>query len=313
MTGMWLLPLLVQCAAAQTGPVEVILDTDIGDDIDDTWAIGMMLGCPQIDLKLIVTGTDDARRKAQLTAKVLEHMGRTDIPLGIGLKTSDKVMCQDAWIGDYDLKHYPGKVHEDGVQALIDVLRAAKKPMTLLLIGPMTNIKEALRRAPDIAQKARIVSMAGSVEIGYEGKTGRQPEYNVVRDIEAARAVFAAPWDITIAPLDGCGTLVLKDERFAEVAQSQAARAKTIIANYDAWSNRKKYGKGESSVLFDTVAVGLVFDESYWQMKTVPLRIDDKGDTIPDEKQGRPVHCAMGWKDREGFEKLLVKTILGGK
>ena len=65
-----------------------------------------------------------------------------------------------------------------------------KEPVTLLVIGPQTNLQEALKRDPGIAKKARIVAMAGSVEIGYNGKQGRDPEWNVFKDIQAARAVF---------------------------------------------------------------------------------------------------------------------------
>ena len=184
----------MQFLMAATGGSLVILDTDVGDDIDDTWAVGMLLGSPQLDMRLIVTASDDTPTKTRLLAKILEKMGRTDVPIGTGVKNSDNKIHQAKWLQDYDLKNYPGKVHEDGVAAMIDVIMGAERPVTLIVIGPQTNIKEALRREPRIAEKARVVSMAGSVEIGYGGKPGRQPEWNVVKDVEAARAVYAAPW-----------------------------------------------------------------------------------------------------------------------
>ena len=187
-----------QQRTSSPGPVPVILDTDIGGDIDDTWALLMLLGSPQLDLKLIVTAVDDTEAKTRLVAKLLEKVGRTDIPIGTGVKTSDRKMNQAKWLGDYDLSNYPGTVIEDGVQATIDLLKTAPVPITLLVIGPQTNIKEVLRREPSIAAKARVVAMAGSIEIGYRGKKRRAAEYNVARDVEAARAVFAAPWEITI-------------------------------------------------------------------------------------------------------------------
>lgn len=313
MRSIWFITLLLPCSLACTEPVPVILDTDAGSDIDDTWAIGMLLGCPQIDLKLVVTGRDNAPLKACLVAKVLEQMGRTGIPVGIGVKVNDDPTNQDQWIGDYKVDQYPGKVHQDGVQAMIDLIEASPSPVTLLLIGPQTNIREALKRAPGIAKKTRIVAMAGSVEIGYNGKVGREPECNVVVDVAAARAVFAAPWDITMVPLDGCGTLALKGDRYAQVAGSQNSRAKTVIENYRLWTHFKAFPEGESSILFDTAAVALVFNDSFFDMKTVRLSIDDAGITVPDEKNGRPVRCAMGWKDREDFEELLVESLVQDK
>ena len=82
----------------------------------------------------------------------------------------------------------------------------------------------------------------------------------------------------------------------------------TVLENYRDWANFAGYPKGQSSVLFDTVAAYLTFDQSFCEMKTVNLIIDDKGNTVPDDK-GRPVHCAMAWKNRDGFEDLLVKVL----
>ncbi|HPO12606.1 MAG TPA: nucleoside hydrolase [Candidatus Hydrogenedentes bacterium] len=300
----------ILCLTAHATPIPVILDTDIGGDIDDTWALCMLLNSPQLDLKLIVTAFDDTQAKTRLAAKMLERLGRTDVPIGTGKKTSSEKLNQADWLGDYSLDGYKGKVHEDGVQAMIDLLHAAKEKITLCVIGPQTNIAEALKRDPSIAQKARIVSMAGSVHIGYQGKPKRDPEYNVVADIPAARAVFAAPWDITFAPLDTCGLIQLKGENYLNVSGSDQPSAKVVIENYTNWSNRKHFAENESSVLFDTEAVYLMFDEALVEMETVKLSVDDKGATVPDEK-GRPVRCALRWKDRAAFESLLVKILTG--
>lgn len=296
------------CLTVHAAPVPVILDTDIGDDIDDTWALCMLLGSPEVDLRLIVTASDDTPTKTRLLAKILERVGRTEVPIGIGKKTSDNKIHQTAWLGDYQLDQYKGVVHQDGVQALIDAVNASKERVTLCVIGPQTNLAEALRRDPAIAQRARVASMAGSVHIGYNGKQGRDPEWNVFKDIPAARAVFAAPWEITLAPLDTCGTLILKGERYAQVSESTAKRAAAVIENYTQWANRKNYPPNESSVLFDTEAAYLAFSESFLEIETVKLSIDDKGNTVPDDK-GRPVRCALQWKDRDAFEKTLIRAL----
>jgi inosine-uridine nucleoside N-ribohydrolase len=301
-------PILMMSAAPTGAAMPVVLDTDLGDDIDDTWALAMLLGCPELDLKLIVTAAHDTPAKTRLVAKILERMGRTDIPIGTGIKTGDRKLNQAKWLGDYSLDGYKGTVHEDGVQAMIDCIKSSKTLVTLIVIGPQSNIKEALRRDPSIAQNARVVTMAGSVHIGYDGKEGRSPEWNVVCDIEAARAVFAAPWDITMASLDTCGILQLKRDRYRAVQESKGARAVTVIENYDQWANRKHYAEDSSSILFDTLAVYLAFDQACCEMETVKLSIDDKGNTVPDEN-GRPVHCALKWKDMDGFEQVVVRAV----
>ena len=113
--------------------VSIILDTDLGDDIDDTWALAMLLKNPKVGLQLIVTASDNTPLKTRLVAKILEKMGHTEIPLGTGKKTSDAPINQAAWLGDYELKDYTGTLHEDGVQALIDAV--GYKPDTPVEVG----------------------------------------------------------------------------------------------------------------------------------------------------------------------------------
>lgn len=290
--------------------IPVILDTDIGDDIDDTWALSMILGTPQLDVRLITTAFNDTPTKARLLAKMLQELGRTDIPIGTGVRTEVKPINQAKWLGDYDLKDYPGKVYEDGVQALIDTIKASPGEVTLIVIGGQTNIAEALKRDPSIAEKARVVAMAGSVRIGYDGGPKPQAEWNVVCDPKAAQAVFAAPWKITYAPLDICGQLRLTGDDYLKVEKSDNPLSKVIVENYDLWVNRGHHPKDSSSILYDTAAVYLAFDESLATMEDVKLSISDKGDTVLDEN-GRTVRIGTGWKDEQGFKDLLVKSLTG--
>ncbi len=295
--------------AADSGTrVPVILDTDIGDDIDDTWALAMILGMPEFDLKLITTAFSDTSAKTRLTAKILQQVGRTDIPIGTGPRTQGHAMNQLRWLGDYDLKAYPGKVYEDGVQAMIDTIKSSSEPVTLIVIGPQMNVAEALKRDPSIATNARVVSMAGSVRVGYDGAPKPQPEWNVKCDPAAVQAVFAAPWDITLAPLDICGTLRLTGSDYAAVKESNSPLAKVVIENYELWSNRHRHAKDSSSILFDTVAVYLALTDELCTMETVKLVVSDKGETLEDPS-GRDTHCAMSWKDEQAFKDLLVKVL----
>ena len=307
-----LLPATLVVMTLHANPVHVILDTDLGDDIDDTWALCMLLGLEQVDVKLIVTASDDTPVKTRLVGKILEYVGRTDIPIGMGVKTSENAIHQTQWLDDYSLEKYPGTVHQDGVQAMIDLIHASAEPLVLCVIGPQTNIAEALRRDPGIAKKTRVVSMAGSVHIGYDGRQGRMPEWNVVKDVAAARAVFAAPWPITMAPLDICGTLRLEGARYQRVEDAASRLGRCVIENYRDWANRDHHPKDASSILFDTTAAYLAFSNDYMNLESVKLSIDDKGNTVPDDN-GRPVTCALTWKDRDAFEEMLVKALTTGR
>ena len=89
-------------------PIPVILDTDIGFDVDDVWALAFLLRCPELDVKLIVTDTGDTYYSASLVAKLLEVAGRTDIPVGVGVPLDESARTHSKWLGDYRLRGLPG-------------------------------------------------------------------------------------------------------------------------------------------------------------------------------------------------------------
>ena len=298
-------------------PTPVILDTDIGDDIDDTWALLMLLRMPELDLKLAVSDFGNARYRCRLLAKLLQLTGRTDVPVGLGLDPTDEPGQQSSWIGDYQLDDYPGVVHEDGVQAIIETIRESPQPVTLLCIGPVPNIAEALRRDPQIASNARFVGMHGSVFVGYEGAVEPAAEWNVKVNPQSLQQVFAAPWDCTITPLDTCGLVRLQGDNFRQLFDSDDPWLEALMENYKAWLPGAPYIDPDtdtssiSTTLFDTVAVYLAAEQDLVEMQDLPLRVTDDGYTVVDESNGRIVHCATAWKDLAAFESKLVNILKG--
>ena len=292
--------------------IPVIFDTDIGGDIDDTWAMLMLLKSPEVDVRLVVSDHNNATYRAKILAKMCEVCHRTDIPVGVGFEKGDKPGPQSEWVGDYQLSQYPGKVCEDGVQAIIDTILRSSEPMTLLCVGPVPNIREALKREPRIAQNARFVGMHGSVRRGYNNNPKISPEWNVRADAKALQAVFAAPWEITITPLDTCGIIHLDGDRYQRIHGCPDPGVQALMANYRAWAKDKKGIKPaeRSSTLFDTVAVYLAYSEELTNMEDVPLRVTDKGFTVIDEK-ARKVRCAMTWKDLDAFRDHLTNRLTG--
>ncbi len=190
--------------------IPVILDTDIGTDIDDTWTLAQLLRSPELDLKLVTIATGNTALRARLAARLLDIAGRTDVPIGIGVAKPDEDRPQARWVRDYPLDRYPGKVHTDGVEALVRAVMDAPEPITLITIAPLTNIAEALRREPRLAERCRLVAMLGSVDAHHEGAPGAIAEWNITEDIPACQAVWAAPWrERIITPLDTCGQVRL--------------------------------------------------------------------------------------------------------
>jgi len=299
-------------AAAETAArIPVIFDTDIGDDIDDTWALVMLLKSPQLDVKLITTTCHSAEARGKLIAKLLTVAGRTDVPIGLGPGSAGKTR-QDAWTRDFRLDQYPGPVHEDGARAIIDTINSAERPITVVAVGPLQTLSAALAKEPGIAAKAFFVGMHGSVYKGYGGSGRPSAEYNVKRDAAAARRVLSAPWRrIAITPLDTCGIVRLEGERFAALKRSDDPLVKALLENYRIWAKKARIEElKRSSTLFDTVAVYLAYPGSkdLATLQPLSIKVTDDGYTRMDPA-GRKMSVATKWKDLDGYRDLLVKVL----
>jgi inosine-uridine nucleoside N-ribohydrolase len=316
-----LLPATLEAAEPKAkghAPVPVILDTDIGGDIDDTWALVMLLKSPDVDLRLVTTDFGNTVYRAKIVARILESARRTDVPIGIGIKEGDEEGGQAEWVRGYDLARSAGRVHPDGVQALIDTVMASREPLTLVAVGPCPNLKSALEREPRIAGRLRLAGMFGSLRRGYGGKPPPEPEWNVRADPGAARVLLAAPWrDAIVTPLDTCGVVQLKGDRFARVRDSRDPLLRVLMENYRLWcarqescANDPEYVTAKSTTLFDTVAVYLALSRDLVVTETLGVRVTEEGMTVPAGK-ARRLRWATGWKSLDGFEDLLVERLMG--
>jgi len=310
----------------RAAPKPVILDTDICDDIDDTWALALLVQSPELDCKLVTTAVGNTEAKAKVVAKYLDRVGHGEIPVGIGVKQRDGGHRYTDWAKDYDLSSYPGGVRKDGVGALIDVVMNSPQRVTVIAIGPLPNVAAALEREPRIAEKADFVGMHGSIYKGYGGKSTPDPEYNVKADVAACRKAFTASWPITITPLDTCGLVVLRGDKYERVFTRDSAITKNLLENYRLWQENgvrdqnKDIDEAElqrrvdevvahrSSTLFDTVAVYLAISHDLTKMERLPVAITDAGHTKVTES-AKMVDCATNWDTLNGFEDFLVERL----
>jgi inosine-uridine nucleoside N-ribohydrolase len=297
--------------------IPVILDTDLGTDIDDSWAIAYMLKCPELDVKLITTATGDTTYRAKLCARLLNAGGRTDVPIGIGIPLGAVKESLFDYANELDLAKYNGTVCQDGVQAMIDTIMSSKEKVTLISIAPTPNIARALYIEPRIARKARFVGMHGSVRKGYKGLAGRvDEEYNIVAYAYDAARVFKASWDMTITPVDTCGVVRLTGENFRKLFRSRNPLTQEVMKSYHRWSKGtmwEKHSKKMSSVLYDTVAIYLAFADGWLKMERIGVRTQ-WGFTIEDPN-AKKMNVATDWKSGglEAFEKHLVKRLSLGE
>jgi len=303
------------CAqGAPKATIPVILDTDIGSDIDDAWALALLLASPELDLRMVVTDSHDVVGRARIVAKFLQRVGRTDVAVGIGKRMDSQGGPHFEWAADYDLKSYPGRVHDDGVDAMIKMIMGSIRPITLIVIGPAPNIEEALKREPGIARKATIVAMSGSVYRGYGNKSKPEPEYNVKDHVSSTAAMYKAGWPVLIAPLDTAGLIQLDGEPYRKVFTSPNPLCKTLMENYQVWLKNQKTNlkfEQQSSILFDCLAVFLTYRRDFVQIEKVKLEVTPDGSTKV-SPSGSPIEAATSWKDLAGFENFLTDRLVAG-
>ena len=266
---------------------QVILDTDTGSDIDDSFALAMLLRSPELDLRLVTTATVDTVYRARLVAKLLELGGRLDVPIGVG----------------------PRLEKSDGP------IMKADAPVALVCIGPACNVAQALEREPAIAGRARFVGMHGSLRRGYLGSAEVAAEYNVAQDAAAFRRVVEAPWPVTITPLDSCGVVALRGENYRAVLACEDPLVQAVIESYRLWIPHVSWARQldpdrGSSPLYDTVAVYLAFAEELLEIEELGIRVTGDGYTRVDPA-APSVRCATEWRDRAAFEAMLAARLTG--
>ena len=164
-----------------TQPLPIIIDTDIGDDFDDSWALAAAVSRPDLwDVKMVLTAAKNTERRAQIVAKYLMLYNRTDIPIGIGVHTSDSIGSLYPWASHVDLDAYVGGggiVHRDGLKAAAALLLGeVEPPPYFVAIAPESNFAALTATYPAaVARVPRIYSMFGGVDFCY----GHRPVANI--------------------------------------------------------------------------------------------------------------------------------------
>ena len=160
----WLV-LAAAVAASAQARTSILLDTDIGTDIDDAWALGYVLKSPSLELLGVTTSDGDTAARARLACKLLDRLGRTDVPVAVGRPTpavpASRIDYQFAWAEDF--RDYT-PIATPALDFLADVIRRNPHQVTLVAVGPLHNLGDLIRRYPDVVPLVkRVVLMSGSI------------------------------------------------------------------------------------------------------------------------------------------------------
>lgn len=284
------------------GKSKILFDTDPG--IDDAMALLLALVSPEIEVVGVTTvfGNSHIEATTRNALNLLDLAGRPDIPVAKGAdrpmvlprgQTGEFVHGDDAMgnIGWMEV-HNPDQKPRDvpAAQFIVETIMARPGEITLVAVGPLTNVGLALQLEPRIVQAVRnVVIMGGSV--ATPGNVSPLAEANIHNDPHAAALVFSAGWDVTMAGLDVTMAVRMDEAFFAALRRSGNRFGQFIgqIVPFYQQFHRERYGYPDGGVdTHDPSAIAYLIDPTLfcaerWSV-VVPLDGPAIGATIADRR-----------------------------
>lgn len=286
-------------------PVPVILDTDIGSDVDDAFALALALASPELELRGVTTVGKQTVDRAWMVCRFLTHSQTKPVPVAYGRGQQP----------DYDIdwqiqyRRHPGVIYnrtsrplkESAVEFLYQQLKSDPGDITIIAVGPLTNIARLIEQHPDCKPWIKqIILMGGSIRIGYDNKPQAEPEWNIKSDVKAAQTVFQSDIPLVVAPLDATSMLALNESQRAKIFSANTPLTHQLQALYAMWDK-------PTPVLYDPVAVTLAFEEDFCKFQRLDISVNDRGMTTVGK--GKPNARVATGIDKEAFLNWYVERI----
>jgi inosine-uridine nucleoside N-ribohydrolase len=291
-------------AVSSPAPAEkVIIDTDIGDDVDDAFAVALALRSPELQILGITTAYGDTETRAKLLDRILGEAGRQDIPVAVGIATHPaSTFTQRSYA---EGGHFARASHPAALDFLAEQIRRYPGQITLITIGPLTNVGAFIDKDPETFRKLkRVVSMGGSIYRGYGDYSylparGPQPEWNIFADISAAKKLFASGVPLYLMPVDST-QIQLDETKRAYLFRQSNALTDALTLLYYQWGQ-------QTPTLYDVMTIAYVLDPKICPVTPIRLRIDDKGSTLVEP--GAPNTQACLQSDSDAFFRLYMSRV----
>jgi pyrimidine-specific ribonucleoside hydrolase len=290
----------------------LIIDTDPG--IDDAFAIALAALSPDVELLALTTvagnvGIENTTRNA---LNILSLCGREDVPVAVGAdRPFSRPMRADGAHGTDGLGGYAASIPSskatvdprDAVTLMVDILTAAEEPVTIVPVGPLTNVALLLAAHPGIRSKIdRLVIMGGGIE---GGNCTPSAEFNIWIDPEAARRVLVQEdIPVTLVPLDVTLKCSVGDEWLGKLAAANTVGRELVAMTPHYRAFYKEISGSDNLVMHDAIAVAEAIKPGLVHTTPMSLEVDcsggpSDGATIADRRHqhevpaGRLVDVAM--------------------
>lgn len=281
---------------------KVIIDTDIGDDVDDAFALALAVKSPELQVLGIATTFGETDVRAKIVDRFLGELGRSDIPVLQGKPKGKTPMSQRPYT-------FGGKFakssHRDATDFLLEQIGKYPGEITLIGIGPLMNVGEALDRDSATFRKLkRVVIMGGSIrrgygDYGYNEHFPPSPEWNILNDVTSAQKLFASGVSVYVMPLDST-QLKLDEVKRAFLFTRGTPVTDQLAILYHLWAQ-------ETPTLFDPMAVTFVLKPELCPVIPMHIRVDEKGFTR--EEPGMPNAQVCLNSNPEDFFQFYLRRV----
>jgi purine nucleosidase len=296
-------PVTSSAQGATAHAEKVIIDTDIGDDVDDAFALALAVQSPELQILGVTTTFGDTQTRAKLADRFLTEVGRREIPVLAGKPTATKnPMSQRAYA---ESGHFARASHGDAVDFLLEQIRQHPGEITLIAIGPLMNVGAAIDKDTATFRKLkRVVLMGGSIRRGYGdlGYTLPVPpvaEWNIVNDVPSAQKLFAVGAPLFVMPLDST-QLKLDEVKRAFLFSQGTALTDQLAVLYHLWGQ-------QTPTLFDPMAVAFAVHPALCPVQAMHIRVDDRGFTREEPGETNAQVCLDS--NADAFFRFYLKRV----
>lgn len=302
-------------------PERVILDTDIGTDVDDCVALALILASPELTLEGVTCVYGDVLLRARMVRKLLKLRGRTDVPVMAGMQRTIMGLRDIYWGGhegvglltaeDEGLAPAP----EFAVDYLIRTVMENPGEIHLLCVGPLTNAAAAFLREPKLAQNLKRLTIMGGAARGPGAYDLPVCEHNIICDADAAHIVFSSGAPISVVPLDVTTRVVIRREDVPRIRAGGTAYHEAVA---DQVALYPPFAKRGWTHMHDPLAAAVLIQRDLVKWERLRLDVETSGRMTAGativragtEKLPANVEIALE-VDSARFEKLLVERLAG--
>lgn len=293
----------------------VLVDTDIGDDIDDALALALILRSPEIDLLGVTTVFGDTQRRARLAAHVLHTFGREDVPVTAGLQMPLQLRHRPSGVPQAAILderlHYPHLCTTPSApDFIVQTALAHYGQLTLLCLGPLTNVATALRLEPRLFMAVKNIVMSG-------GSSGLPwPEWNMRSDAQAAQIVLAAGIPVTMLGWNVTTRCQLSEGDIEQLGGDTTLQSQLLSRLLEVWQRHRPRWHPELPYLHDPLAVAVLCSPELFEFEQMTARVlvhgPFKGFLVPRLMDGPLVDAVINLQVEQARKWIMQRLLSSG-